>query len=83
MATYIIADGRPVARAQAHTPAGPCRYAFQRSAEAIDANREWNLVNARRAKTSSAKKWQNWEADNGVELPVAIELNPGEYFISE
>lgn len=81
--TFIIADSRPVAYLPpaSTTPAGACRYGFQRSAEALDANREWNLVNARKGKISSAAKWQNWGKKNNVELPVAMELNPGEFLI--
>ena len=55
---YIIADDSLIATVQTDLPAGASvRYSWQRCAEAIDANREFNLVNARRGKISRAKKW--------------------------
>jgi hypothetical protein len=82
MMTFIVSDGRPVALVTT-TPAtpGPCQYGFHRSREALNANREWNLINARKGTISRAQKWQDWELENGVILPGAIELNPGEFFV--
>ena len=81
MNSFIIADNRPVARLLSTAIAGACRFGFQRCAEALDANRDWNLVNARDGKISSAAKWQDWEQTNGVELPTAVVLNPCEFLI--
>lgn len=84
MSTFIISKrGMPVARLLFPAKSGACRYAFQRCSEEIDANREWNLVNASWGKISSAKKWQSWESDNGFDLSVAQEVNHGEFYITE
>ena len=57
-AYVITGDGFLAARIVTALPAGAVvRVGFQRCAEAIDANRKWNLVNANWAKISRAKKW--------------------------
>ena len=79
--TFIISDGTPVARVSGTATAGACRYGWERCKEALNANLEWNLVNARKGKISSAEKWQDWEERHGVLLPVAEEMNEREYLI--
>lgn len=75
MTSFIIADSQPVARLIHAAPADACRFGFEKSREALDANVEFNLVNARKGKVSNAAKWQDWEVKNGVELPLAAKLN--------
>jgi hypothetical protein len=73
-----ISDGQPVAICD-RLPSGKIvDAAFARSAEAIDANREWNLVNAFRCKVSNAKS-----IVANAELPIAVAINGGtdEFFI--
>ncbi len=52
-------------------------YAYNKCEEAIDASRDFNLVNARIGKISRAKKWakKSWEVES------AIEINKGEFLI--
>lgn len=78
---YIIVDGSPVARTAAAAEAGDCKYGFEKAAEAINANRQWNLVNARNGKISNAVKWEGWERTNNTILPFATQINPGEFFV--
>lgn len=81
MNAYIINNhNEPIARIDGEAKSGHCRYAFQKTAEAIDANRHWNLVNARSGRISNAKRWQEWERKHDL-LPTAIEINPGHYFL--
>lgn len=76
---YIIADDSLIATVQTDLPAGASvRYSWQRCAEAIDANREFNLVNARRGKISRAKTWQK----NDLYADSGVEINPGEFYLS-
>lgn len=78
---FIIRDGSPVARIIGAATSGPCRYGWERCKEELNANREWNLVNARKGKISNNVKWQEWEARNDVLLPVAEEMNEREFLI--
>lgn len=51
--------------------------AFNRCKESINANREWNLVNAIECKASNAKKWEK-------EINYAdscVEINENEFYI--
>lgn len=79
--SLIISDGKPVARVSGTAPAGACLYGWERCKDALNANREWNLANARKGKVSNAAKWQNWEARHDVLLPVADEMNEREFFL--
>ena len=75
---YIIADDSLIATVQTDLPAGASvRYSWQRCAEAIDANREFNLVNARRGKISRAKKWAKLRACYDAE-----EIAPGVLYLT-
>jgi len=81
MNAYIIGkDGEPVATATTTTK-GFIRYGFASVREEIDAKRELNLVNARAGKISTAKKWADWEHTHEP-LPVAKEINPGQFLIN-
>ena len=79
---FIIANNSIVAKISGSAVAGQSvRYSSQRCEEAIDASREWNLVNASYGKLSDATKWH--KAWSRVEdCCYAVEINPGEYFIS-
>lgn len=73
---YLIKNGEVIAETETELKNGASvKYAFEKCAEALNANREFNLVNARTAKISRAKKWANKTEE------VAIEINSGEFFI--
>ena len=69
-----VSDDKPIATCK-HLPSGKrVDVAFSLSAEAIDANREWNLINAFRCKVSNADS----VAEAAIELPQAIAINGGD-----
>ncbi len=72
-----ISDGKPVAVCNRLPSGTVVEAAFSRSREAINANRQWNLVNSFRCKVSNAKALAN------TELPNAVAINEGvkEFFI--
>lgn len=80
--SFIISDGTPVARISGTATAGVCWYSWQRCREALNTNRDWNLVSARKGTVSNAARWQNWELRNDVLLPLAEEINEREFFVS-
>ena len=79
---FIIANNSIIAKVSGSAVAGQSvRYSSQRCEEAINASREWNLVNARDGKISNAAKWH--KAWNRMEdCRYAVEINPGEYFFN-
>ena len=83
MASYIInaAGTELIAVTTANLPSGTeVQYAWQKSEEALNADRKFNLVNARHGKISTAKKWENIARHQ--EYPdSATEINPGEFFL--
>jgi predicted nucleic acid-binding Zn ribbon protein len=79
---YIISSGSVIAEITTALPSGRAvRWSRQRCAEAIDANREWNLVNARSGKISRAQKWARLVSDDAAETS-AVEINPGEFYLT-
>ena len=73
---YIIRNGEVIAETKTELKNGASvKYAFEKCEEALNANREFNLVNARTAKISRNKKWANKTQD------FANEINSGEFFI--
>ena len=52
-------------------------YAYEITKEAVNQNREFNLVNARTGKISRAKKY---DVQSNYNLPHASEINPVEFF---
>lgn len=53
--------------------------AFNRCKDALNANREWSLVNAIECKVSNAKKWKSTRSYAHVDS--CIELNDNEFYI--
>lgn len=53
--------------------------AFDRSKNALNANREWDLVNAIECKASNAKKWD--KVDPNYYADSCVELNDNEFYI--
>lgn len=53
--------------------------AFDRSKNALDANREYNLVNAIECKASNAKKWD--KVDPMSYADGCVEINKNEFYI--
>lgn len=83
---FIIANNSIIAKVSGSAAAGSSvRYSSQRCEEAIDASREWTLVNASCGKISDAVKWHKaWDRMCGEEQcdKHAVEINPGEYYIN-
>lgn len=79
---YIVSGREVIAMVAGDAKAGACRYAYLRCREAIDANREFNLVNARRGRVTSAK-WAEKEVALTGDVDLAVELNPGEFFVKD
>jgi hypothetical protein len=76
--SYIIRNDKVIAETLETIKSGTTvQYSFASVEEAINANRELNLVNARSAKISNAKKWHK-EAQNA---PTAKQINSGEFLI--
>lgn len=58
------------------------RYAYDRCEERISANREYNLVNARFAKISRAKKYENQRLYENFDTAVQLnECDSEDFFI--
>lgn len=55
------------------------RFSNKKIKEEINANREYNLVNAAHGKISRAKKWFNKAKTQ--ELDFGIEINQGEFLV--
>ena len=79
--SYIIKDGTPIAYIK-NEKARSVRASYTCARESVDANREWNLVNAFEAKISNAQKWESWEKRNGL-LPLASIINDNEVLIAQ
>jgi len=79
--SYIIKDGTPIAYIK-NEHARSVRASYTCAREAVDANREWNLVNAFEAKISNAKRWESWEKRNGL-LPLASLINEDDVLIAQ
>ena len=86
---FIIANNSIIAKIDADAKANAgesVKFSRQRCEEAINAGREWNLVNASYGKISDAAKWHKaWGrmcGEEQCEHGSAVEINPGEYFIS-
>ena len=77
---YIIEDGEYIATVKTSLKNGSVvEFSTTSCEESIDAAREKNLVNARAAKISRAKKW-----DNSLKLKTetyADEINEGEFLV--
>lgn len=76
---FIISGGELIATVKTNLKNGTAiEYSYSKCKEAINADREFNLVNAQSGKISRAKKYmkdynycENW----------ATEINPGEFFV--
>lgn len=78
---YIIKNNQIIAEVKTELKNGESvRFAYQKTRESIDANREFSLVNARDGKISRAKKWLK-EAEKRYQTDYAIEINEGEFCI--
>lgn len=78
---FIIANNSIIAKINAPAEVGASvKFSSQRCEEAINASREWNLVNARDGKISDAAKWHKVWA-RMEESRAAVEINPGEFYI--
>ena len=79
--SYIIKDGAPIAYIK-NEMARSVRASYTCTREAVDANRDWNLVNAFDAKISNAQKWESLEKRNGL-LPLASLINDDDVLIAQ
>lgn len=79
--SYIVAGNTLIARIPARHSGEVVKFASTASAEALNANRDKNLVNARSGMVSNAKKWVVVYAKT-EKVTSAIEINPGEFLLS-
>ena len=81
--SYIIANGNIVAKINAELASGTeVTFSRQRCEEAINASREWNLVNANRGKIGNGAAWdRKWQRMCVEQCDFATEINPGEFFV--
>lgn len=77
---FIIANNSIIAKIRGEAQVGEIKFSSQRCKEAINAAREWNLVNAQSGKISDAAKWHRAWAKMS-DCRFAEELNPGEFYI--
>lgn len=78
--SFIIRNNELIAETKGDFKSGEeVFFAYEKCEEAIDANREFNLVNQRTGKISNAKKWER-KAKFCLHLPLAIEINKWEFF---
>ena len=74
---YIIRNNTVIALVSTELKNGAeVEYSFNSTAEAINADREVNLVNAKWGKISRAKKWAKEYTDS-----VGVEVNTAEFLI--
>lgn len=81
--SYIIANGAIIAKIEAPMKSGTeVRFSRDRCEEALDAAREWNLVNARPGRIGNGAAWdRKWARTEGAACEYATEINPGDFFI--
>lgn len=79
--SYIIANNVIVAKINAELASGTeVMFSKARTEEAVNAAREFNLVNAQRGKIGNGAKWDaKWVKTE--DCYFATEINPGEFFI--
>ncbi len=78
---YIVANGEIIACIYTSLKNGTVvEYSDSRTLENINANKKYNLVNARSGKISRSKKFERREQPFD---PLADEINPKEFFINE
>jgi len=80
--SYIIANNTIIAKINAELASGTeVMFSNVRTEEAINAARDFNLVNAQRGKIGNGAKWDaKWAKTE--DCSYATEINPGEFFIS-
>lgn len=79
---YLIEDGYVICTVNTELKNGTSvRFGYETCEEALDANRDFNLVNARDAKISRAKKWD--KAYLYRPIPYGKEINPAEFYINQ
>ena len=73
--SFLIKDNKVIAKV-ADRESGDVMFSYVKTKEDIDANREFNLVNAQHGKISNAKKWESAKY-----YDFGKEINKDEYFI--
>ena len=73
--SFLIKDNKLIAKV-ADRESGDVMFSYVKTEEDIDANREFNLVNAQHGKISNAKKWEKSEC-----FDLGKEINDDEYFV--
>ena len=80
MSFIISSDNQLIAKVSEVLKSGTqVRFSAHTCAEAIDANREFNLVNAAWGKISNAKKWEKVYMNSYA--GIATMINEGDYII--
>lgn len=79
---YIVSNNQLIAAVDTSLESGESvTYAFQKTAENINASREFNLVNSSNAKILRGEKWAKMFVAAGESQQWGKELNPGEFFV--
>ena len=73
--SYLIANGEVICTVQ-DRKSGDVIFSYSKVDENLDANREFNLVNARNGKISNAKKWHKFDV-----MDIGKEINQDEYYV--
>lgn len=76
---YIIRNNTVIATVSTGLPNGTeIQYSHEKIREELDANRDYNLLNAKSAKISRA---QRWEKEASKCCTSAVEINPLEFLL--
>lgn len=79
---FIIANNEVIAQVETGLAAGELvSFGFFKVEECMNANRQWNLVNASNGKISRAQKWVKKFVAQAEGRRFGKEINPGEFFI--
>lgn len=79
---YIVKNGKVICALDTDLSDGEeILYAFKRAKETINANRQYNLVNALTGQISREKKYDKSYKEGNYFVWCAEELNPREFYI--
>lgn len=75
---YLVKKGKAIAIVHTNLKTGETvKYSTNKTKNALNASREYDLVNANTAIISKNKKYDK----NNFELDIAVEINEGEFLI--
>jgi len=73
--SYLISNGQLICTVS-DRKSGDVIFSYSKVYENLDANREFNLVNAKDGKISNAKKWRFVDV-----IDIGVEINKDEYYV--